>query len=66
MMNKKVSELRAKSVQELKQEILELRRAQFSLKMQIATQQLSKVSELAKVRRDIARVLTVLTEKEAA
>lgn len=65
-MNKKVSELRAKSVQELKQEILELRRAQFSLKMQIATQQLSKVSELAKVRRDIARVLTVLTEKEAA
>lgn len=66
MMNKKVSELRAKSVQELKQEILELRRAQFSLKMQVATQQLSKVSELAKVRRDIARVLTVLTEKEAA
>jgi len=40
-----------------------LMRAQFSLRMQVATQQLSKVDQIGKVRRDIARVRTVLTEK---
>jgi large subunit ribosomal protein L29 len=42
---------------------LELRRAQFSLKMQLATQQLNKVDQIAKIKRDIARVKTVLGEK---
>jgi large subunit ribosomal protein L29 len=59
----KASELRAKSVDALKSELLDLRRAQFSLRMQAATQQLTKVDQIAKVRKDIARVRTVLTEK---
>jgi large subunit ribosomal protein L29 len=59
----KAVELRAKSVDELNNELVELRRAQFSLRMQLATQQLSKVDQVGKVRRDIARVRTVLAEK---
>ncbi len=59
----KAVELRAKSVDELNNELIELRRAQFSLRMQLATQQLSKVDQMGKVRRDIARVRTVLAEK---
>ena len=61
----KASELRAKSVDELKSELLSLLKAQFGLRMQIATQQLAKPSEFKKVRRDIARVRTVLHEKAA-
>ena len=59
-------DLRNKSVDELNQELLSLLKAQFGLRMQIATQQLAKTSELRKVRRDIARVRTLLTEKKAA
>ncbi|ROH87138.1 50S ribosomal protein L29 [Pseudomethylobacillus aquaticus] len=59
----KATELRAKSVDELNNELIELRRAQFSLRMQLATQQLNKVDQVGKVRRDIARVRTVLAEK---
>jgi len=59
----KASELRNKSEADLQKELNELLRAQFSLRMQIATQQLTKTSELGKVRRDIARVRTVMTEK---
>ena len=59
----KASELRAKSVDELKTELLSLLKAQFGLRMQLATQQLAKTSELKKVRRDIARVRTILSEK---
>jgi large subunit ribosomal protein L29 len=47
----------------LQQELTDLLRAQFSLRMQKATQQLSNSSQLRKVRRDIARVRTVLGEK---
>lgn len=61
----KASELRAKSVEELKAELLGLLKAQFALRMQHATQQLAKNSELKKVRRDIARARTVLKEKAA-
>ena len=61
----KASELRAKSVDELKSELLSLLKAQSGLRMQIATQQLAKTSEFKKVRRDIARVRTVLHEKAA-
>ncbi|ACO73256.1 50S ribosomal protein L29 [Laribacter hongkongensis] len=61
----KASELRAKSVDELKTELLSLLKAQFGLRMQLATQQLAKTSELKKVRRDIARVRTILSEKAA-
>ena len=61
----KASELKAKSVEDLQQELLSLNKAQFGLRMQIATQQLSNTSQLGKVRRDIARVKTVLREKGA-
>lgn len=59
----KASELRAKSDAELNQEVLDLLKAQFSLRMQHATQQLSDSSQLRKVRRDIARVRTIQREK---
>ena len=59
----KASELRAKSVDELNKELLDLLKAQFGLRMQAATQQLSNFSQIGKVRRDIARVRTVLREK---
>jgi len=59
----KASELRAKSVEELNKELLDLLRAQFGLRMQVATQQLSNTSQLSKVRRDIARARTLLREK---
>ena len=59
----KALDLRAKSVDELNAELIELRRAQFSLRMQLATQQLSKVDQLGKVRKDVARVKLVLAEK---
>lgn len=62
----KTSELRQKSVTELDKELLDLRKAQFSLRMQVATQQLNNTSQLGKVRKDIARVKTLLTEKAAA
>lgn len=59
----KAIDLRVKSVDELNAELIELRRAQFSLRMQVATQQLSKVDQLGKVRKDVARVKLVLAEK---
>ena len=59
----KASELKAKSPQELQQELNALLKAQFGLRMQKATQQLTNTSQLAKMRRDIARVRTVLAEK---
>lgn len=57
------TELRAKSADELNKELLELLKAQFSLRMQHATQQLGNTSQIGKVRRDIARVHTILREK---
>jgi large subunit ribosomal protein L29 len=59
----KVNELRAKGTDELRKELESLLKAQFSLRMQKATQQLSNTSQLRKVRRDIARVRTVLGTK---
>jgi large subunit ribosomal protein L29 len=59
----KVSELRAKTVDELNEELLALLKAQFGLRMQLATQQLTNNSQIGKVRRQIARVRTLLREK---
>jgi len=59
----KASELRSKEAAELGQELESLLKAQFGLRMQKATQQLANTSQLRKVRRDIARVRTMLTEK---
>jgi len=59
----KASELRAKNGDELNKELSELLKAQFGLRMQLATQQLGNTSQMKKVRRDIARVRTMLKEK---
>jgi large subunit ribosomal protein L29 len=58
-----VTELRAKSVDDLNKELLNLLKAQFGLRMQVATQQLSNLSQIRKVRRDIARIRTLIREK---
>jgi large subunit ribosomal protein L29 len=59
----KASELRGKEPAELQKELESLLRAQFGLRMQVATQQLSNTSQLKKVRRDIARVRTIMNQK---
>ena len=59
----KATELRGKDAAGLNQELSELLKAQFGLRMQKATQQLQNTSQLKKVRRDIARVRTVLGQK---
>ena len=61
----KASELRGKDDAALTKELNELLKAQFGLRMQIATQQLNNTAQLKKVRRDIARVKTVQTQKDA-
>jgi len=61
----KASELRGKDQESLQKELNELLKAQFGLRMQIATQQLGNTAQLKKVRRDIARVKTVMNSKEA-
>ena len=59
----KSNEIRAKDSSQLGKELEELLRAQFNLRMQRATQQLTNTSQLGKVRRDIARVRTIMREK---
>lgn len=61
----KTTELRSKSADELKAELNSLLKAQFGLRMQLATQQLAKTTELKRVRREIARVRTIMAEKVA-
>jgi large subunit ribosomal protein L29 len=61
----KATELRGKDQAALQPELNELLKAQFGLRMQLATQQLTNTAQLKKVRRDIARVKTVMTQKEA-
>ena len=61
----KASELQGKDVAALKKELNDLLKAQFGLRMQVATQQLQNTAQLKKVRRDIARVKTVMNSKEA-
>jgi large subunit ribosomal protein L29 len=60
------SDLKGKSPDELTQELQSLLRAQFNLRMQKATQQLTNTSQIKKVRRDIARVRTFLNQKAQA
>ena len=58
-------ELRDQDVAGLEQELGELARAHFSLRMQIATQQNSDTAQLRRLRRDMARVRTVMNQKAA-
>jgi large subunit ribosomal protein L29 len=57
--------MRGKDEVALNKELQDLLKAQFSLRMQKATQQLQNTSQIRKVRRDIARVRTVLHQKAA-
>ena len=59
----KANEFRAQTEQELRDKLLELHKEQFNFRMQRATGQLSKPDQVAKVRKDIARLHTVLREK---
>lgn len=59
-------DLRAKSVEELNSTLLDLLRDQFKFRMQKATGQLTQTHTLGQVRKDIARVKTVLNEKAGA
>ena len=61
----KASELRIKDEGALSKELQDLLRAQFSLRMQAATQQLTNNSQIKKTRRDIARVRTVMREAQS-
>jgi large subunit ribosomal protein L29 len=61
----KSSELRGKNADDLQKELESLLKAQFGLRMQVATQQLSNTSQLKKTKRDIARVKTIMKEKAA-
>ena len=61
----RAEELRGKSVDELAEELVELRREQFNLRMQRATGQLARPHEYGRVRKDIARVKTVIAELKA-
>ena len=62
----KTNELRAKDETQLSEELSNLLKAQFSLRMQKATQQLTNTSQLMKTKHDIARVRTILAEKTRA
>ncbi|NNF52426.1 MAG: 50S ribosomal protein L29 [Gammaproteobacteria bacterium] len=62
----KVSELRSKSGEELNEELIKLRREQFNLRMQKATGQLARSDQYRAVRKNIARVKTLINEKALA
>ncbi len=62
----KASDVRAKTADELKDQLVDLKKEQFNLRFQRATQQLEKPTEVKKVRRNIARIKTILAEKNAA
>jgi large subunit ribosomal protein L29 len=62
----KAKELRQKDSAELGKELLDLRKAQFSLRMQLSTQQLSNTSQVGKLRKDIARIKTIQHERAVA
>ena len=62
----KTTELRKKDVTGLQAEVKALQKAHFGLRMQKATQQLNNTATLRSTRRDIARVKTILVEKQSA
>ena len=62
----KASDVRSKTADELKDQIVDLKKEQFNLRFQRATQQLEKPARVKEVRRDIARIKTILGQKNAA
>jgi len=61
----KAADIRGKNLTELKDELLRLRREAFNLRMQKAGGQLGQTHLLKETQRDIARVKTVMTEKQS-
>jgi len=59
----RASELREKTIEALQQDLLDLLREQFNLRMQKANNQLNQHTQLKQVRRDVARIKTVMHEK---
>ncbi|PNH18205.1 50S ribosomal protein L29 [Lachnospiraceae bacterium] len=64
--NKYVEELRAKSAAELKEELVSAKKELFNLRFQNATSQLDNTSRISEVRKNIARIQTVITEQARA
>jgi large subunit ribosomal protein L29 len=62
----KASDVRAKTADELKDQLVDLKKEQFNLRFQRATQQLEKPARVREVRREIARIKTILGQKNAA
>jgi large subunit ribosomal protein L29 len=62
----KTGELRAKSRDDLKEQLLELKKEQFNLRFQKATGQLENTARVREVRRDVARIKTILAETRPA
>ena len=62
----KAQDVRTKSLDQLKDELVKLKKEQFNLRFQAATGQLEKTARVKEVRRDIARVKTILREKAEA
>ena len=62
----KVADVRAKSTDELKDEILALKKQQFNSRFQQATGQLENTAQMKKARRDIARIKTILGQRAQA
>lgn len=60
------ADFRSKSPDQLKEQLLQLKKEQFNLRFQMATGQLEKTGRIKIVRRDIARVQTILREKARA
>ncbi len=59
----KAADVRAKSEDQLKDELVKLKKEQFNLRFQVATGQLEKTGRVQEVRRDIARVKTIMRQK---
>ena len=59
----KATDLRKKSIDDLGKELVELRKSQFNSRMQISTQQSSQNDQLGKIKKDIARLKTIIAEK---
>ena len=62
----KASDARQMSADQLKDELLKLKKEQFNLRFQKATGQLENTARVRQVRRDIARIQTIASEKQAS
>ena len=60
----KIADIRAKTVDQLKDDLGNLRKEQFNLRFQRASGQLENISRIRVVRRDIAKIMTVLAERQ--